>query len=531
MPKTVRRITRRKKGTIHKTRRRALRGKTPFLRKRKTVSRRRITLRQRGGAEGIPAAPAAAPAPSSPPTFHCLITSGGRPHLKKMLDSLKPEFAKGDAVTVVFDGPEAKTASGYVDEWKAGFADGVTVTVITEAEKVGQWGHPLRNKYLGILSPRTTFVIQGDDDDEYVPGFASKLRESCVDPNKFYIAKMQQMFGSKEVIPRQDKEIRHADIGTPCGIVPFDEAGKSSWTMDYKGDYNYYKSIADRVGPARIEFLPHIIYNVFRRENDMIKNRVNTVPSANQANKEGTAQSKPVEAAKSGDSLPPPPYTGVIVEPRKTPALPYVLKNFLENMGTEWNVQIFHSTSNEAWLKGLIEKDFSSYKARIQLTSLEKPSMTRDDYSNMLKTVEFYEKIPTEVFLIFQTDSLICGPHKDLWKKFMKYEYVGAPWTDGKVGNGGFSLRKKSKIIEFIKKNGANDKVEDNYFARPHGSMTLYMPTHEEAKEFSVETVYHDKSFGIHKPWGYLQGDMDKIEAQCPGVRELERLYNEPAMP
>jgi hypothetical protein len=73
-------------------------------------------------------------------------------------------------------------------------------------------------------------------------------------------------------------------------------------------------------------------------------------------------------------------------------------------------------------------------------------------YNNLLKNINLYEIIPTENFLIFQTDTLINPKYKDLIYEFINYDYVGAPWIiNNQVGNGGLSLRKKSKMIDIIK--------------------------------------------------------------------------------
>jgi hypothetical protein len=187
-----------------------------------------------------------------------------------------------------------------------------------------------------------------------------------------------------------------------------------------------------------------------------------------------------------------------------------------------------HGTENEAWLKGLLaaEGELASIAPRVRLSSLGVPSLTFDDYNKMLKKPYFYEKhIPTERFLIFQTDSMICAPHKDLLAKFMEYDYVGAPWTVGGVGNGGLSLRRKSKIIEKMRACPPEDREnEDGYLGRACAAVPFKQPTDEEAREFSVEAVYSPKSWGIHKAWHHLPGKIEELEAQCPGFKELQGL-------
>ena len=87
---------------------------------------------------------------------------------------------------------------------------------------------------------------------------------------------------------------------------------------------------------------------------------------------------------------------------------------------------------------------------------------------------------------------------------FLQYDYVGAPWINKLVGNGGLSLRKKSKMIEITEKvNSQFTDNEDNYFCYQQ-IVQLNRPLFEEAQRFSVETIFHEKSFGIHACWKHL---------------------------
>jgi hypothetical protein len=57
-------------------------------------------------------------------------------------------------------------------------------------------------------------------------------------------------------------------------------------------------------------------------------------------------------------------------------------------------------------------------------------------YSELLCSVEFWEAIPTENILIFQEDSMICSKSQRSLLDFLEYDYIGAPWPTGRVGNG-----------------------------------------------------------------------------------------------
>jgi hypothetical protein len=140
-----------------------------------------------------------------------------------------------------------------------------------------------------------------------------------------------------------------------------------------------------------------------------------------------------------------------------------------------------------------------------------------------------YEHIPTETFLLFQTDSMILKENKDNIYDFLQYDYVGAPWVSckpngvqhGDVGNGGFSLRKKSKMIEIIEREEEERKAlpEDVFFAKAE-KVFVYKPDAYEASRFSMEAIYGcGKPFGIHKVWGFIPHVLDKYP-------EIQILYS-----
>lgn len=174
------------------------------------------------------------------PSFHILIATGGRPSLIRMLDSLKSELEPQDAITVVFDGEGSLQKSEFSETWLDGYK--CKVNIIEQVPNLGFWGHGIRNKYQGILSPATTFIMNADDDDMYLPGSFATLRKQCTDPDILYIARMGYDNKSKEH-PSQNLVITDADIGTPCGIVPSKIADKSIWEPRYGGDFNYYDKL------------------------------------------------------------------------------------------------------------------------------------------------------------------------------------------------------------------------------------------------------------------------------------------------
>jgi len=220
------------------------------------------------------------------------------------------------------------------------------------------------------------------------------------------------------------------------------------------------------------------------------------------------------------------PYTAIIVEPRKHGALEYVLNNFLTNLSSEWNIIVFHGTQNIEFVETIIAHLKTK---RISMINLGVSNLTKSTYSRLLVSVDFYKHIPTETFLIFQTDSMIFQKNKHKINEFLQYDYVGAPWPRSELrylhitqgGNGGLSLRKKSKMLDVIRSTPYDGKPEDIYFCTSR--IPLKMPTIEHAKQFSVESLMHSASFGCHQPWyggGHTYTQLLRL------YPEIKRLYD-----
>lgn len=222
--------------------------------------------------------------------------------------------------------------------------------------------------------------------------------------------------------------------------------------------------------------------------------------------------------------------TAIIVEPRCHKALPFVLENFLENLSDDWNIIIFHGNLNLEYVLDIINTRLDKYKDRISLINLHVDNLTQKEYSDLLMlNRDFYNYIPTETFLIFQTDTMIFKKNKELLHHFLQYDYVGAPWpveplqNGHNVGNGGLSLRKKSKMLEIMEKDtDPNMAFFEDVFFSCTTKVELNKPSFEEAKLFSVEWVFSEITFGCHRPWFYG----DALKKFYPEIETLILLNN-----
>ena len=94
-------------------------------------------------------------------------------------------------------------------------------------------------------------------------------------------------------------------------------------------------------------------------------------------------------------------YTAIIIEPRNHKALQLVLTNFLENLSDEWNIIIMHGNNNITYIDNIINNNLTQYKNRIKMINLNIDNLSIKEYNNLLLSESLYEKIPTEIFLIF----------------------------------------------------------------------------------------------------------------------------------
>jgi len=213
----------------------------------------------------------------------------------------------------------------------------------------------------------------------------------------------------------------------------------------------------------------------------------------------------------------------VIVEPRKDNMLIKVLHNFLEFLPKYTQIHIFHGTDNEEFIFQHFHSEIGSNK--IILTNLNKKNLNINEYNQLLTSEKFYNSINGENILIFQMDTCLCSNPKYKIEDFLIYDYVGAPWIDrryvNKVGNGGLSLRKKSKILKHIRyyKYDFTKEPEDLYFSK---SDILYFPSTLKASYFSTEHLLNPYSIGVHKGNKTLkEKDQYILEKTCPEFKKI----------
>lgn len=178
--------------------------------------------------------------------------------------------------------------------------------------------------------------------------------------------------------------------------------------------------------------------------------------------------------------------------------------SLIESDSIRYDIAIKHSE--------YLPKD-SSYYFEDRLPSIH-------EYNKRLTSLEFWEQFEEENVLIIQHDSAIL---RNGIEDYYQYDFIGAPiaWIDFPAMNGGFSLRRKSAMINVIKNyhyNGLDN--EDMYFCNGLKQLNGKLPTLEVAKSFSCETIFNLGSLGYHAIDKYLTTEqINQIKTQYEVLR------------
>jgi len=212
----------------------------------------------------------------------------------------------------------------------------------------------------------------------------------------------------------------------------------------------------------------------------------------------------------------------ILIEFRPLPHLEFLLRNTIIKLNN-WNHTIVCGNKNYAMCYEICENIHKILKNKIKIMKLDIDNLTPSEYSQLLMTKDFWNRFVGEKLLVYQEDTMLF--HGNI-TPFLKYDYVGAPWQINQddnsygVGNGGFSLRTKSKMLECIDKiDPKNLKLgkstidymnntkstfipEDVYFSKAMIDNNIgVVATRDIATEFSQETQKSINPLGGHNYW------------------------------
>lgn len=227
-------------------------------------------------------------------------------------------------------------------------------------------------------------------------------------------------------------------------------------------------------------------------------------------------------SSSSADFARPEGHTGpsqgalVIVEPRAHPNLKRVMHAFHAKVPADWTLYVVHGTTNETYAKEAAT-DLMPHR-RVVFIRLNTSNLNPSQYNALFKTPEFWDQIDAEHILVFQTDTMPCGPALDM-ERYKKFGYVGCAygnlagpntyWTPYSFyGCGGLSLRRKSFMKACLAKRprGTDPDEEDVTFSTCVDDLAAQfpIPSVEDLGDFCAQQTWGGtdkppKSFGAHQ--------------------------------
>jgi hypothetical protein len=212
-------------------------------------------------------------------------------------------------------------------------------------------------------------------------------------------------------------------------------------------------------------------------------------------------------------------YEAVLIEYRKFPHLEFLIRNTILKLGTDWSYTVVCGLDNYEFMTDMCNK----IHPNIKIIKTNYTQLNQSTYSLFLASLDFWNLLTGEKILIYQEDSCLF---KNNIRQFLKYDYIGAPWPSKQndneygVGNGGFSLRTKQRMIdvintisihntefnestiEYMKNANMTVGPEDVYFSL---NMIKYkignLAKRGDAFNFSTETLVNLNSLGGHNFW------------------------------
>lgn len=176
-----------------------------------------------------------------------------------------------------------------------------------------------------------------------------------------------------------------------------------------------------------------------------------------------------------------------------------IIDDHLKYIPKDWGLTIYCSSRNHHLIKDI---DFGRETEIILLNS----DFGINEYNKLFKSFEFWDNMPYEKVLIFQTDSKLL---RNGIEDFLEWDWVGAAWKFMDYGgNGGLSIRSVEIMKQICHNHTFTDRNEDVLFCQVMKRFNIgKIAPREVCKQFSVETIFGLGSLGCHGIENWLSKD------------------------
>lgn len=201
----------------------------------------------------------------------------------------------------------------------------------------------------------------------------------------------------------------------------------------------------------------------------------------------------------------------VFIEFRKMSHAEVLIRNCIWRMGRGWGHIVITGTENYSYYQTLCRE----IDPNIRVIQYPSDNLTHNEYNNLLQTTTFWESLPGEKLLIYQSDSFIFKPFDT---EFLAWDFIGAPIHGDIALNGGLSLRTRQMMIDALNIDDQNEEFnphinrykmrkqldkypEDVVFSHKLAHGLGKLAPFEHAERFSSDLIWNDLSFGMHCMW------------------------------
>ncbi|KAL8646980.1 MAG: hypothetical protein Q9210_005825 [Variospora velana] len=219
-----------------------------------------------------------------------------------------------------------------------------------------------------------------------------------------------------------------------------------------------------------------------------------------------------------------------IIEDRPLANLVPLILAFSAVLGPTWPIRIFHTPHNTKLFTDSpsITRLIESNQVTLRLLPPGLKFNSHELVSVFFTTPWIWENLaPAKHVLVFQADAILCANSHRTADDFLEYDFIGAPIkTDsGYNYNGGLSIRNREKMLQILQNwTRPAGQFEDQWYAarlrelppKPNGEPAAKLPGLEVASQFSVETIWHEKPFGVHQVTRYQPDKLDEVYTWCP---------------
>jgi len=202
-------------------------------------------------------------------------------------------------------------------------------------------------------------------------------------------------------------------------------------------------------------------------------------------------------------------------------------------MDPSWDLYVFHGCGpGSASYARRAAKGIGANR-NVIFRNLGVGNLNADEYNLLFRQTKFWDQVHAENILVFQTDAAVCKNSNFKIDDFMEYDYIGCARSlhglgkHGRVwgpdhhyyGIGGLSFRKKSFMMDAIRKYGKADKniPEDVFFGNCVAKSQNRPMSVDALHNFCAQNFYVSNSWGSHKLEYDFEGpNKPDFQTYCP---------------